>query len=39
MKKSSPGPMIMTCIQVGRRKGAEEVVVIWADSVALVWFV
>ncbi len=25
--------------EVGRRKGAEEVVVIWADSVALVWFV
>ena len=25
--------------EVGRRKGAEEVVVIWADSVLLVWFV
>ena len=25
--------------EVGRRKDAEEVVVIWADSVALVWFV
>jgi hypothetical protein len=23
----------------GRRKGAEEVVVIWAESVTLVWFV
>ena len=25
--------------EVGRRKGAEEVVVIWAYSVPLVWFV
>ena len=25
--------------EVGRRKGAEDAVVIWDDSVALVWFV
>jgi hypothetical protein len=25
--------------EVGSRKGAEEVVVKWADSVVLVWFV
>ena len=25
--------------EVGRRKGIEEVVVIWDDSVVLVWFV
>ena len=25
--------------EVGRRKGTEEVVVIWVDSVDLVWFV
>jgi hypothetical protein len=25
--------------EVGRRQGAAEVVVIWTDSVALVWFV
>ncbi len=45
-KESSP--MMMThagntsnlqCQEVGRRKGAKEVVVIWAYSVALVWLV
>ncbi len=25
--------------EVGRRRGAEDAVVIWDDSVALVWFV
>ena len=29
----------LPCKEVGRRKGAKEVVVIWAYSVALVWLV
>ena len=29
----------LQCQEVGRRKGAKEVVVIWAYSVALVWLV
>jgi hypothetical protein len=45
-KESSPVMMTHTwntsnlqCQEVGRRKGAKEVVVIWAYSVALVWLV
>jgi hypothetical protein len=45
-KESSPMMMTHTgntsnlqCQEVGRRKGAKEVVVIWSYSVALVWFV
>ncbi len=45
-KESSPMMMTHTgntnnlqCQEVGRRKGAKEVVVIWAYSVALVWLV
>ncbi len=29
----------LQCQEVGRRKGAKEVLVMWAYSVALVWFV
>jgi hypothetical protein len=29
----------LQCQEVGRRKGAKEVVVIWAYSVVLVWLV
>jgi hypothetical protein len=29
----------LQCQEVGRRKGAKELVVIWAYSVALVWLV
>ena len=29
----------LQCQEVGRRKGAKELVVIWAYSVALVWIV
>ena len=45
-KESSPMMMTHTgngsnlqCQEVGRRKGAKEVVVIWVYSVALVWLV
>ena len=45
-KESSPMMMTHTgnvsslqCQEVGRRKGAKELVVIWAYSVALVWLV
>jgi hypothetical protein len=45
-KESSPMMMTHTgnssnlqCQEVGRRKGAKELVVIWTDSVTLVWIV